>query len=284
MTDTLIAVVKDLWDFLWQKETVVVPTTPRLPVVDQTPLHLPEATKPQLVLPSAPAIELLQSPKQSVVEGLYGDTAYVLTPEAKAFHRPVWTFDGVVKVLPYATPVSILGYEGRFARVANDEGSLFILKDELTTTAEDIFADFQIGEIYSANHPDTKKVRAMIHDEFFTAELCMPLLNVEFVMYQLQLVGRSIAWKSTRPRLAGQWQNLLKGQMGIQMGIMPKTGALIEYTKPDGSGFLGYTKAVHVDESIVIEGVGRLIEGEYRKEALTKEEWHELRPVWISVT
>ncbi len=278
MTATIIAVLHDLWDFVWQQESQVddllaIPAQkqPETNVVKNTPLI------------AAPAQQIFLNQPQTNVDGLYGDAAYVLTPEAKAFHRAVWTFDGVVKSFPYAASVTVLGFEGRFARIVNDAGTLFILKDELTTHKEEVFADFHTGEIYSANHPDTKKVRRLLRDEFFAAELCMPLQAVEFVMYRLFVAGRTIAWKSTRPRLAGQWQNLLKGQMGIQIGIMPKTGAIFEYTKPDGSGFLGYTKAVHVDDSIVIEGIGRMIEGEYREEVLTKETWQELRPVWIAV-
>ncbi len=279
MTATIIAVLNDLWDFLWSQESKEI--------VNETALTLETPRKENVAqntpLIAAPEKQVFLNPPQTNVDGLYGDTAYILTTEAKAFHRPVWTFDGVVKSFPYATAVTVLGYEGRFARVANDGSTLFILKDELTTHKDEIFAEFHTGEIYSANHPDTKKVRRLIRDEFFTTELCMPLLGVEFVMYRLLLAGRSIVWKSTRPRLAGQWQNLLKGQMGIQIGIMPKTGAVFEYTKADGSGFLGYTKAVHVDDSIVIEGMGRMIEGEYKEEVLTKEVWHELRPVWIAI-
>lgn len=279
MTATIIAVLNDLWDFFWQQtkpETVVLPAL--------APSTASEVNSVKILpLIAAPEKQVFLSPPQINVDGLYGDTAYILKPDTKAFHRPVWTFDGVVKSFPYATAVTVLGYEGRFARVASDNSTLFILKDELTIHKEEIFADFHTGEIYSANHPDTKKVRRLIRDEFFTTELCMPLQGVELVMYRLLLAGRRIEWKSTRPRLAGQWQNLLKGQMGIQIGIMPKTGAIFEYTKSDGSGFLGYTKAVHVDDSIVIEGMGRMIEGEYREEVLTKEVWHELRPVWIAV-
>ena len=279
MTATIIAVIQDLWDFLWQVERPA--HTEEVIISPKQPLELSEAKIPQLLV--APEKPVFLNPPQKNVDGLYGETAYVLPISAKAFHRPVWTFDGVVKSFPYAAAVTVLGYEGRFARIQNEEGTLFILKDELTSHKEEIFAEFHTGEIYSSNHPDTKKVRRLIKDEFFTTELCMPLLGAEFVTYRLLMAGRSIGWKNLRPRLAGQWQNLLKGQMGIQIGIMPKTGAIFEYTKPDGSGFLGYTKAVHIDESIVIEGFGRMIEGEYREEALAKEVWHELRPVWITV-
>lgn len=285
MTDTLIAVLKDLWDFLWQRgETVSTTDSVTHKMVDgEAVSQIAAAVEVQALLDAPVQPTFLPAPALKV-EGLYGESAYVQVREAKAFHRAVWTFDGVVKVLPYAALVTILGFEGRFARIAHEEGSLFVLKDELTLHQEDIFAEFHNGEIYSANHPDTKKVRELLRDEFFTIELCMPLLAVEFVMYRLLLAGRRIIWSSTRPRQAGQWQNLLKGKLGIQIGVLPKAGALIEYTKPDGTGFIGFTKAVHVNDAIVIEGVGRMIEGEYREELLPKEVWHELRPVFIAVT
>jgi hypothetical protein len=222
-------------------------------------------------------------PSEKIVNS-HGDKAYIFTSVANVFTRPVLIHDGVFLKLPYATPVEILAYEGRFARVSVSDRSGFILKDEITTNYLDVLPEFHNDEIYTANHPDTKKLRKLIGDEFFTSEMFMPLQSVEFLFYRLASVGRKIVWPEVRPRLAGTWQNLLKGRLGIQIGVVPKAGAIIEYNKSDGTGFVGFTKSVHVDETILIEGVGRLIEGEFKEETISKEEWHEWRPIWIAVS
>jgi hypothetical protein len=275
---TLIEVIKDLWRFICgelfiSKETEAHFHTLELPTITARP-----ATKVTKAI--AP---VLVEPKAENISG-YGEKAYVITETTNVFGRPVWMYDGVLFKLAYSASLSVLGYEGRFARVESLDKFGFVLKDEITTNKNDIFPDFQNGEIYSSNHPDTKKLRKLIQDEFFASEMFLPLLAVEFITYRLKQEGRVISWSDTRPRLAGTWQNLLKGRLGIQIGVLPRAGAIIEFNKPDGNGFLGYTKSVHVDESIVIEGVGRLIEGEYREEAFSKEEWHEWRPVFITVS
>ena len=75
-----------------------------------------------------------------------------------------------------------------------------------------------------------------------------------------------------------------QGKNRIHIGLTPKTGAIIEYSNDDGTGFVGYTKSVKVDESIIIEGVGRQKDGEYREELIEKSEWQNWRAVWISVS
>jgi hypothetical protein len=285
---TLIAVLKDLWNFCFGG-SVTPPST-----IDDTKNNSNSSLTLNLARPSliseeavtfspAPQIIATSLPNKEAISP-YGEKAYIAVPKANVFLRPVWSYDGVLIKLSYAEPVQILGYEGRFARISVFDKFGFILKDELTSSQVDILPLFQTVEIYSANHPDTKKLRKITNDEFFASEMFLPLQAVEFVNYRLFAEGRKILWPDIRPRLAGSWQNLLRGRLGIQIGVLPKTGAVIEYNKPDGTGFVGYTKSVHVDESIVIEGVGRLIEGEYREEAISKEEWHEWRPIWIAVS
>jgi hypothetical protein len=147
-----------------------------------------------------------------------------------------------------------------------------------------VFPELVSGTVYAEDSLETKKLRQYIEDEFFATELFLPLQPVELVMYRLKRHGLKIDWPAIRPRLAGTWQNILKGQSGIKIGLVPKTGAIIEYRNDDGTGFVGYTKAVKVDESIIIEGVGRKVVGEYREELIEKSEWQNWRPVWISVS
>ncbi len=275
---TFVAVLKDLWEFLFKGSLIV--TSPAQ-VTEGQMLAVPAP----IAVPSLPAVVTklaLVAPAPAV--GLQGEKAYVAVPSAQLLLRPVVSFDGAVHTLSYTDSVYVIGYEGRFAHVSYGVITGWIFKDALAQQAHDIFPVFNNGEIYSVNHPDTKKLRGITHDEFLAGELCTSLQSVEFVSYRLKEAGRKIEWPGVRPRLAGTWQNLLKGKLGIQIGVRPKTGAILEYTKLDGTGFVGYTKAVHIDEAIVIEGVGRLIEGEYREELVSKEEWHEWRPVWIQVS
>jgi hypothetical protein len=274
--NTFLAVIKDLWDFILEQLSVSE-ISPHLEIANVAEV----TTQPQV---AATPIQPLPEKRVALPLHAAGASVYVVVPEAAVFYRPVLTYDGVLTRVPYATGLSVLGYEGRFARVVVEDRTGFVLKDDITEQKKDIFPEFLSEEIYSNNHPDTKKVRTLLQDEFFAAPLYLPLQTVEFVVYRLRCEGRDISWPSERPRLAGRWQTILKGRSGIQIGVMPKTGAIMEFTKPDGTGFVGYTKAVHVDDTIVLQGVGRLIEGEYREEIITKEVWHEWRPVWISVT
>jgi hypothetical protein len=279
---TFFIVLKELWVFVveelfttadFKSETVL--TLPPL----ATPTLLEQNTKP----PHSFAKEVILLPSKEIM-GNEGSVAFIKNKEARVFQRPVFSYDGVIQKIPYATKVSIIGYEGRFARITLGEGSGFVLKDSLTEHEAEVLPELLPAEIYSANHPDTHILRKYINDEFFTTELFLPLQSIEYVTFVLWRMGRKISWPEVRPRLAGNWQNILKGQLGIHIGVMPKTGSIVEYSKVDGSGWVGYTKAVHVDESIVIQGVGRLIEGEYREEHITKAEWQEWRPIWITVS
>lgn len=269
---TFLAVIQDLWEFILEQLFLS---------------DVPKSAEPKKITPPPVApVSSQVTPPKPIELPLHsaGASVFVAVAEAPVFYRPVLTYDGVLSRLPYATGLTVLGYEGRFARVVLKDTTGFVLKDDITENKKDIFPELLSEEIYSNNHPDTKKIRTLLKDEFFAVAMYLPLQAVEFVLYRLRIEGRDIIWPHERPRLPGRWQNILKGRAGIQIGVMPKTGAIIEFLKPDGTGFVGYTKAVHVDDTIVMQGVGRLIEGEYREEIVTKEVWHEWRPIWISVT
>ncbi len=278
---TLIIVLEDLWDFILRDFFVFKGEKPQTKVLALPPLSSVPSSGNPVVKAKQPPTPASYAPAVVTNEGT---EAFVTVEKAQVFNRPVFTYDGVIKKLSYAAKVSVLGYEGRFARIFLGDATGWILKDEISSHAEDVLPKLHQAEIYSANHPDTQKLRKLIEDEFFAAELFLPLQAVEFVTYKLFQAKHKIVWPGVRPRMAGSWQNILKGQLGIQIGVLPKTGAIIEFTKADGVGFVGYTKAVHIDETIIIEGVGRLIEGEYREELMSKVEWQEWRPVWIAVS
>ena len=208
----------------------------------------------------------------------------VCVEQARLFVRPVWTFDGAFKLLLYGTKVQIIRHEGRFTQICVNYVVGWVLKDEITAKLTDVFPFFHKDVVYAHSHGETRKLRQLTKDEFFTAELRLPLQAVEFVSYQLSQTGRSISWSDERPRLAGNWQNLLKGHLGVHIGIEPKTGSIMEYQYRDGTGHLGYVKEVHADESIVFLSVGREVDGKYTEEKFSKTKWQEYRPVFIQIS
>jgi hypothetical protein len=208
---------------------------------------------------------------------------YAARAGIKLWQRPVVAQDGVVGHLQYGQQVLVFDYEGRFAHVRTKDLIGYVLKDDLESLREALYPTFHDGEIYTSNHPDTKKLRRLINDEFATEDLYMALQSSEFVMYRLSEKGLILPWGSERPRTVGNWHNLLKGKLGVVMSVAPKTGSLIEFQKDDGTGWVGYVKAVSVDNTLLVEGVGRIIEGEYKEESLSKSLWQEWRPVFIAV-
>lgn len=261
-------VVKDLGQFLLPrfKANLQIAAKP-------SNIPLPPPVAPLSIAP--PSLPLLSVTRHEVL--------YINKPQSKVWQRPVVAEDSVIGYLAYGQPVSVLAYEGRFAKIDSHGLGGYVLKDELETIKEALYPTFHEGEIYTANHPDTKKLRRLINDEFANGELFVHLQPSEFVSYRLSEKNQTLPWGQERPRVVGAWHNLLKGKTGINISVTPKTGALVEYQKVDGTGWLGYTKAVLVDNSITVEGVGRVIEGEYKVETFAPEEWHEWRPVWIAV-
>lgn len=274
----LLAAIQELIEFgfgwLWPRPLTVPPATELK--TEQSKVLLP-APKPPVALPAETPVET------KVGTALVAAAAFVAAPQVRVWQRPVMTFDGQVIHLPYATPLKLLGYEGRFAQVSKDEQVGWVLKDEITTDTNEIFPQFNTGEIYSANHPETKKIRRLLLDEFAAQELFLPLQDVELVTYFLYQKGLTIPWDAVRPRIAGNWQNILKGKPTVSIGISPKTGSIMEFIYDDGTGFVGYVESVTVDESITVAGVGRLIAGEFRRETVPRVVWQEWRPVFIQL-
>jgi len=241
-------------------------------------------TKPALVLPPAisPTTVAPERPKEIVN---YDRIGYVASARARVYARATVFFDGVLEELPYASKIEILGYEGRFVHVRLDEVIKgWVLKEDITQNQSDIIPTFEVGQTYVSDNLETKRLRSYIADTFSATDLYLSLQPEEFAFYKIMHKGHKISWPKVRPRLAGSWQTVLKGQPGVKMSIEPKTGAVIEFMNSAGEGWVGYTTAVLVDETIKIEGVGHNNEGEYLEETIPKSEWLEWRPVWISVS
>jgi hypothetical protein len=211
-------------------------------------------------------------------------TGFIVNKAAKVFSRPVWAFDTVVSELTYGTKVGITGYQGRFVQVTTPQSEGWVLKDEVTVAKEEVWPELIHKTVYLAADTKTELIRAAIGDEFFAAELYLPLRTEEFVTYRLKQQGRKIVWGSDRPRLAGLWHELLKGRSGIFMSLEPKTASVMEAYGENGEAFLAYVLAVQPDNTIQIESVGEKNEGEYQNETVPKSVWHVWRPVFIQVT
>jgi len=283
--NTFLAALKDLWNFIWGLDQKLVNTKS---VAETLLIEAPQnlVKLPEFRVARVEEVKIAQNniPSHNSFGNFGSDQYYITASPGLVFNRPVLSYDGVLVKLPYATVTQVFAYEGRFARIAFEESTGWVLKDELTAQVSEVLPELASGAIYTDDDPETQKLRKYIEDEFFTNELFLPLQASEFVAYQLKKHGLNIEWPAIRPRLAGLWQNILKGKTGIKIGLVPKTGAIIEYNNDDGTGFVGYTKAVKVDESIIIEGVGRQVVGEYREELIEKNQWQNWRPVWISVS
>ena len=153
----------------------------------------------------------------------------------------------------------------------------------MTRVESDVRPHLVSGTTYLAADSETKKLRALIQDDFFTADLYLPLLGVEYVTYRLEQMGRFIDWSDIRPRPAGVWHQLLKGRSGVTVKVTPKTGSIMEYQTDSGEGIVGYVEAVTPGEDVTLASVGRYSNGQYLVETLPKEAWQALRPVWLQI-
>lgn len=187
-------------------------------------------------------------------------------------------------VLSYATAVTVLRHEGRFTSIEYRGTIGFVHKDELVYRTDSIFPAFVSGVCYDAHHEVTQAVRRYIADDFFTEALYLPLLSVEYVSYVLKQNGRILAWPATRPRKAGSWHTLLRGVRGIHIGLVPRTGAIIEYDVPEGESVLGYVEAVRPDGMLILTTVGRTQEGQFERYELAEDIYRESKALFISVT
>ena len=234
--------------------------------------------QPLLPLPQPKLAPLLPDTQLVSAQGSYFvcvKTAYVRTD-------PVAAFDNVIKKIRYGTQVNILKYGGRWGMVQVGEITGWVLKDDITSAVVDVLPRFTVGSVYDANDQQTKKLRAYIDDMFSCVAIDLPLTSAEYVTYRLARSRRSINWGEERPRLPGSWQSLLRGRQGIHMGVVPKTGSVMEYILED-QGNLLYVEAVFPDESIQLSAIDHEGLGVYSEVVLAKEVWRELRPIFIEV-
>lgn len=227
---------------------------------------------------STPVVDSQEQPPQK------NTIMYTGGGETPLFINPTREFDSVVTKLPYGAMVMVLEQRGRWARVVYETHEGWALRDDLVDRAAYVYPQFIVGEQNTAHDPNTMRIRALLEDEFAGAAAEIDLQAAEYVQYRLFRKGITVQWPGTRPRIAGLWHVILKGIPGIHAGVSPKTGAIMEYMHTEEEGHLAYVEAVFPDETINISEVNYPDRGIYNERVLTREEWRELRPIFIQVT
>ncbi len=209
---------------------------------------------------------------------------YVGTNEVALYMKPTQEFDTCLGTLRYGDMVMVLEQRGRWANVVCGTLEGWVLREDLVDRAAYVYPEFVIGQENGVDDPNTVRVRAMIGDMFGGAKIEFPLQAGEYVMYRFKRKGLTIHWGEKRPRVPGLWHTLLKGVQGIHMGITPKTGSIMEYVFKDEIGHVAYVEAVFPDETIHISETNYPDRGIYNERIITREEWRELKPIFIQVS
>ncbi len=229
--------------------------------------------------PVVPLHDLVVPPIQPIVGS---QAAYVISDFANCLSRPVKSFDGVVGQFTYAQKVFVDMSEGIFAHVSTSHLSGWVEVSQLTDDKFRVIPQFATAVVYDMLHAETIKLRKLTHDEQLGNVLHLPLQGLEYMLFRLKEQNISIDWKGKRPRLAGDWQVILRGIKSITMNIEPKTGSVLESSGTETKPFLAYVESVSPDSIITITSVGRVHEGEFLREEVPKSQWIEWRPVFIS--
>lgn len=213
---------------------------------------------------------------------LQGEQYFIGIQHTLLYTDPVVAFDTAIQTLSYGDLVYVQKLGGRWAHVRTENGEGWVLKDTIREQAKDVFPIFVYGNAYDVSNEETQKLRYCIDDMFLGNASALPLTDTEYVTYKLWKKGKRILWTSERPRTSGTWQKKLRGSNGIHISITPKTEAVMEYVIDD-VGHLCFVEAVFPDESIKISTIGMYDESVYTDTMIQKDEWKELRPVFITI-
>ncbi len=279
----LFAVIEDLWNFgktslfgfffetNLATHAEIQAVTQHAPQLTLLPSSTHESVAPLLLKEQAPEPVFLQ-----------GEQYFIGETGAHLYVDPVFAFDSALQVLSYGDLVYVQKLGGRWAHIKTALYEGWVLKDVLREKAKDVFPQLIDGVFYDAQNPQTEQIRLYIGDMFMGGSIASVLIDVEYVTYMLKKKGKEIAWNHERPRVAGTWQRKLRGTKGVHIGITPKTDSVMEYVVDD-VGHLAYVEAVFPDETIKLTSVGIYEEGTFGETLIQKEEWRELRPVFIEI-
>lgn len=275
---TFIAVLRELGYFVFVEFFGAYPQRPIELVVE-------ESKHKRAVIPATPplVVEPLAS-ADTVEDRLVGERVFTATPNIPLYIHPTISLDGVLSRLPYATPLMYRRRQGRWAEVMYEDTTGWVEETSLVLNEGAVRPLFFSNNVYESTHDETIKLRTLIEDEFNTIALELPLQGIEYVQYRLLECNRKISWPTVRPRIAGSWQNILRGQVGIHMSIQPKTYAVMEWCNEDGTGQVGMVEAVTPDQTIRVSLVRDDQPGLYEEITYSEAQWREWRPVFIEVT
>lgn len=275
---SLLIVGKELWYFVFVERfgfSRPKPLTLKLPSAT--------ATKIPLASTSVKTLPIQGGVQASSTSELTGAVLYVAVPATPLQLYPTTELDGVLKILPYASRVSFRRRQGRWVEVSYLDTVGWVEEGVLVLEERAVKPQFTSGSIYTATNDETIKLRTYIQDEFHTVVAELPLQNIEYVYYRLLEMGRVIAWPETRPRIAGVWQQILKGQPGIHIGVEPKTHSVLETFNGDGFGQVQFVEAVLPDKTLTIRQVRYDEPGLFEESIVHEEVWREWRPIFIEV-
>lgn len=228
--------------------------------------------------------EILHTERREPAVAAKNTIMYARSIAVPVFRNPTVEFDSELGVIPYGEMVMMLEPRGRFYRVVWNALEGWVLKDDLADRAAYVYPDFTIGEENSVDSPNTAHVRAIIGDTFNASRAELPLQAGEYVLYKLWKRGKRIDWPLRREaRVPGLWHKLLRGVPRIHIGVTPKVGDIMEYVMEGEVGHLAYVEAVFPDDTITVSEANFPDSGIYNERVLTREEWRELRPTFVSV-
>jgi hypothetical protein len=225
--------------------------------------------------------EILKSEVQDTSIGAKNMIMYAGGVSIPVYQNPTIEFDAQIATIPYGEMVMMLEPRGRFLKIVHGTTEGWVLKEDVVDRAIRVYPEFRIGEENSVDNPNTAHVRAIVGDVFGLGRSEFALQAGEYILYRLWKKGIRITWPAVRPRVPGLWHKILKGVSNVHMGVTPRVGAIMEYMITEDSGHLAYVEAVFPDDTITISEVNRTDGGIYNEQELRKEEWKELKPVFI---
>jgi hypothetical protein len=257
------------------------PARPQLPESAPAPLETREEDdeareEEAIIIPTfRSTAEILETP------GTKNTVMYAGSEFVPLYRHAAMEFDGAFARIPYGAMVMVLESKGRWSRVVWKSLQGWAIRDELVDRSAYVYPDFTIGEPNRAEDPNTLRLRACIADEFGAGRAELPLQSSEYVLYRLTKRGVAIPWPEERPRVEGRWHALLKGRPGVQIGVRACAGCAMEYATEEGAGHLALVESVLPDETVTISEANFPSDGIYNERVMTKEEWIELKPVFI---
>lgn len=268
------AVVTDLWNFLWSWRSA-----PATATTTSVPAALPAAALSATVvktLPSGVTPPLIEGPRHITEQTTVTLSSTVLRLQ------PTRGFDAVLTTLPVGVPLTVHQRQGDWVEVATSHHRGWV-PHEAIGAARKLLPEFTDGVTYDARSEATKRLRRCINDEYGGGMAQLPLQGEEYVTFALWQAGVSLPWPEAYQRVAGAWHRKLKGVHGVHVGVIPRSGAVMEYVLEE-VGYVAYVHSVSPDEEVVVSGVGLIAEGMYTALQMTHEEWRERRPVFITVS